>query len=91
MDNTPSLTRDELKNKLKQKLKGQQNSRKSYAMYESEMVKKEVPENLKNQMLEYVKYKKVLPFPDEMLKMFKDLSKDEIDKLVQQIQIAMKK
>jgi len=90
MDNKP-LTHDELKQKLKQKLKGQQNSRKSYVMYETEMVKKEVPQELKNQILEYIKCKKVLPFPDEMLKIFKDLSKDEVDKWVQQLQIAMKK
>jgi predicted Zn-dependent peptidase len=88
MDDT---SRNELKNKLKQKLKGQQNSRKSYTMYENEMIKKEVPVDLKTQILEYIKYKKVIPFPDEMLKIFKDLSKDEVDKWVQQIQIAMKK
>lgn len=83
----PSLSRDE----LKKKLKNQENARKSYNMYGSLLTKKEVPVDLKNQIMEYIKYKKVMPFPLEMLNTFKDLSSDEINDWIQKLQISIKK
>jgi len=82
-----SLSRYELKKKLKE----QENTRKLCNMYNSLLTKKEVPVNLKNQIMEYIKYKKVMPFQLEMLTTFKDLSSYEINNWIQKIQISMKK
>lgn len=81
----------DLRSKLKQRLNGMSKSRKPNDFYESEMIKKKVPDELRTQLMEFIRVKKFNPFPVDLLTKFKDLSKDELDKYIQQIQLALKK
>ena len=81
----------DLRSKLKQRLNGMSKSRKPNDFYESEMIKKKVPDELRTQLMEFIRVKKFNPFPVDLLTKFKDLPKDELDKYIQQIQLALKK
>jgi len=81
----PKLTRDELRQKLRNKLKTSQDARKTMVMHENDLVKKEVPDTLAYEILEYMKIHKKAPFTDEQLLSFKKLSKKQINRVIEEL------
>lgn len=84
---TPSTpSRDELKARLRSRLYHTQESRKCSFSHESDLRKKKVPEEMIQPILNCLRYtNNVLPYPVEVLKKFKDLSKSDIDQKVKEL------
>jgi len=81
---TPSPSRDALKARLRSRLYHTQESRKCSFSHESDLRKKKVPEEMIQPLLNCLRYtNNVLPYPVEVLKKCKDLSKeDKVKELV---------
>ena len=77
-----SEQRQQLKQKLKNKINGLKASRESEESHEAFLRKCEVPEDMIYHILEFIKINKVLPFSIDALKKLKDLPEDEQNKII---------
>ena len=87
MDNQTNNQRDNLRLLLRNKIKSKQQSRTNNFSHESHFRKLNVPEKIISQLLECLKYTNhICPYPDEILKTFKDLSESDVDLKVKEIE-----
>ena len=78
--------RDNLRMLLKHKIQSKQQSRTNNVSYENHFRKLKVPEKISCQLIECLKYTNhICPYPDQILKTFKDLTEDDIDLKVKEI------
>ena len=72
---------------LRNKIKSKQQSRINNFSHENHFRKLKVPEKIITQLVECLKYTNhVCPYPDQMLKTFKDLSESDIELKVKEIE-----
>ena len=79
------LTREELSKKLQAKLKGKTDNRKTLTMHKRDLEKKDIPEVLIIEILEYIRVYNSVPFSDDVLKTFKGLPNREIDDIIEKL------
>jgi hypothetical protein len=72
---------------LRNKIKSKQQSRTNNFSHENHFRKLKVPEKIITQLVDCLKYTNhVCPYPDQMLKTFKDLSESDIELKVKEIE-----
>ena len=72
---------------LQNKIKSKQQSRTNNFSHENRFRKLKVPEKIITQLVDCLKYTNhVCPYPDQMLKTFKDLSESDIELKVKEIE-----
>ena len=72
---------------LRNKIKSKQQSRTNNFSHENRFRKLKVPEKIITQLVDCLKYTNhVCPYPDQMLKTFKDLSESDIELKVKEIE-----
>jgi hypothetical protein len=81
----PNDSRELLRQKLHTKLRNHKIARGSIALQENLLDKRNIPEKLKEPLLQWLKFNKTLPFPEEILKDLCKQPPELIDQLIEQL------